>query len=200
MKTILLFFLSIMLSSLLNAQDISSMIKQIHTAEQAWSFIKVHPQMQGGVLSIKSVEDSSSLAQRIYHAKRGAIVNEKGFFYKVLWDTSCTFSRVSYIYLDGSVLNMHQIDSLRDDIIDQYNKGAQFPQLASIYSMDGNTTGDLPWFYQGSMAPEFVEAINQHSKNDIFKADVPSRKWYYVIKKTYDSKEGKEVVMLKLKK
>lgn len=188
-----------MLSVVLNAQDISSMIKQVHTAEQAWSFIKVHPQMLGSVLSIKSVEDSSSLTQLIYHTKRGAILNESGFLYKVLWDTSCTFSRVSYIFLDGSVLNIQQIDSLRDDIIGQYNKGTQFPKLAATYSMDGNTTGDLPWFCQGSMVPEFIEAINQHSKNEIFKADVPSRKWYYIIKKTYESKEGKETVVLKLK-
>jgi hypothetical protein len=199
MKTLGLLLCCTIISTISKSQDINSMIKGIHTGNQAVNFIKTHPNLHGQILDFKSFEDSSELAQLFYSARRETVLKRDPFVYKVLWDTTATYSKVSYIYLSGDVLEMKQIDSLRNDIISQYNKGTSFAQLASIYSMDGNTTGELDWFLHGNMATEFVDAINQHSKGEVFTTDVPSQKWYYVVYKTHDTRIGKQVIVLKLK-
>jgi parvulin-like peptidyl-prolyl isomerase len=54
--------------------------------------------------------------------------------------------------------------------------------------MDGNTNGaDLGYFEEGVMASEFENAVRARRKDEIFKVDVPSKNWYYVVKKTHDN-------------
>lgn len=180
------------------SQELESTIRGIQNGEQAVDFIKTHPELHGEILNFKSFVDSSDIARKLFEAGRGNILKKEGFIYKLLWDTTATYSKVSYIYLSGEVLSKKQIDSLRRDIIRQYKNGTAFEQLASIYTMDQNPTGELDWFFHGNMAPEFVNAINHHAKNNIFTVDVSSQKWYYVVKKTHDSKQGREIVVLKL--
>jgi parvulin-like peptidyl-prolyl isomerase len=65
--------------------------------------------------------------------------------------------------------------------------------------MDGNKTGDLNWFNEGEMVPEFEIAVKKHKKDEIFTVDVPERKWYYVTLKTHEDKEIQELTILKIK-
>lgn len=199
MKPVFLFFFSFLFFAIASSQTLPSLIKNINTAEQAWSFLDIHPKYKGEVVSFKSIQDSSAFAKKLYQTKRGTILTNNGYVYKLLWDTTCQFSKVSYVFLSGDSLTIQQIDGLRTSIIDQYNHGTPFNQLSSIYTMDGNTNGELDWFYQGYVANEFAEAINQHAKGEVFTVDVPSHNWYYVVKKTHDTQWCKEVVVLKIK-
>lgn len=94
--------------------------------------------------------------------------------------------RVSYIYLDGSKLSNSEIDKLRKKIISAYKSGKPFADLANQYTMDLAKDGDLNWFDQGMMVQVFEDAVLAHKKGDIFMVDIPDKKWYYVVLKTFD--------------
>jgi hypothetical protein len=48
------------------------------------------------------------------------------------------------------------------------------------------------------MVKEFEISVKQHGMGDIFTVDVPSNQWYYVVKKTYEDKNTKEMTILKV--
>ncbi len=98
--------------------------------------------------------------------------------------------RVSYVYLNGKELTKGEIDNLREKIINDYESGIPFSELAKKYSMDNNSEkgGDLGWFPEGKMYLEFEEAVKNHKKGEIFIVDIPSRNWYYVVLKTYNDR------------
>jgi parvulin-like peptidyl-prolyl isomerase len=100
--------------------------------------------------------------------------------------------RVSYIFLSGKDLSLDRINILRKTIIDDYKKGVPFKKLAKEYSLDWNseTEGDLGWFPEGRMYPQFENAVRKHSKDDIFTVDIPSREWYYVVLKTHSNRKS----------
>jgi hypothetical protein len=94
--------------------------------------------------------------------------------------------RVSYVYLDGSQYTLEQIDVIRRNIISDYKKGRSFADMANRYTMDAAKDGDLGWFDEGVMVKVFEDEIKSHKKGDIFTVDIPDRKWYYVVLKTFD--------------
>ena len=61
--------------------------------------------------------------------------------------SNCKLMRVSYVYLDGSKLNMQEISALRKKIIADYNSGVSFATLANTNTMDNSKDGDFVWFY-----------------------------------------------------
>jgi hypothetical protein len=97
--------------------------------------------------------------------------------------------RVSYIYLDGSKIDFKRIGELRYEIMTFYANGEAFSDLANEYTMDGNKNGDLGWFEEGMMVKDFETAIKAHKKGDIFTVNIPEKKWYYVVLKTFDDAE-----------
>lgn len=98
--------------------------------------------------------------------------------------------RVSYIFLSSKGSSLEEIDALRNKIINLYNDGTPFSELAKKHSIDFNpkTKGDLGWFLEGRMYPEFENAVKRHKKGDIFTVDIPSRNWYYVVLKTHEDR------------
>ncbi len=108
--------------------------------------------------------------------------------------------RASYIYLDGTKLKKPVIDSIRPIIIEKFKTGTSFEDLNEKYNMDPNPNkGDLGWFKDGQMMPEFEKAVREHKLNEIFSVDIPERNWYYVTLKTFDNKKNKERTYLKIK-
>lgn len=103
--------------------------------------------------------------------------------------SKCKSMRVSYIYLDGSKLNMEDISVLREKIIADYKKGTSFEILANRYTMDNAKDGDLGWFNEGQMEKSFQDAILKHKKGEIFTVDIPSNNWFYVVLKTFSDVE-----------
>ena len=102
-----------------------------------------------------------------------------------------TFSmRVSYIYLDGSVIKKEELDKIRETILSEYKKkNISFSTLANKYTMDTAKDGDLGWFDEGMMVKAFEDEIKNHKKDEIFTVDIPENNWYYVVLKTYDDIE-----------
>jgi parvulin-like peptidyl-prolyl isomerase len=123
-------------------------------------------------------------------------------YYKLIERTQVLHHRVSYIILDGEKKSLQEISTLRNDIISKYRQGVPFEDLAKRYSMDMNAKrgGDSGWLANGDMTPEFENQVaNSHYKvGDIFTVDIPSRKWYYVVLKTYDNMMIEELNVLKI--
>ena len=107
--------------------------------------------------------------------------------------------RASYVFLDGSTLTVSQIDSIKALVLKKYAAGANFEQLSDQFTMDGNTThGDTGWFFGEEMMPkEFQEAVKGHKIGDIFSVDVSEKQWHYIVKKTYEDDDKKDITVLR---
>ncbi|KRD61665.1 hypothetical protein ASE40_09070 [Flavobacterium sp. Root935] len=157
----------------------SQSLKEINSIEEAENFVKLNPKAE-----ITTFEISTDSLD--YYKNRFL---EKDMIHKdrIVKTESIVSMRVSYIYLDGSKLNVNVINKKRQEIIKSYKNGKSFGELAVIYNMDGNINkGDLGWFNEGIMHKTFEDAIKNHKKNDLFEVDIPENKWYYVVLKTYN--------------
>jgi parvulin-like peptidyl-prolyl isomerase len=107
--------------------------------------------------------------------------------------------RANYIFLDGSTLAPSEVDSLKKIIVQKASAGTPFEQLSDQFTMDGNTThGDTDWFFGEYMFPvEFQNAVQNHKLGEIFFVDVSEKKWHYIVKKTYNDRVKKDIVVLR---
>jgi parvulin-like peptidyl-prolyl isomerase len=198
MKRLLLLFL--LLSQVSFGQSTDRQLKNITIEEEAIAFIKANPALQGEVLTLYFASDTASIYQPLFRKRKGYTLTADGFTYKILSDTTAYYSRVSYIYLDGSQLSTVQIDSLRKVILKKLEEGVPFSELAVQYSMDGNSNGgDTGWFTEGTMVAEFEKALKKRKAPEVFTIDMPRSKWYYVVEKTHDSGVSKRLMVLKIK-
>jgi hypothetical protein len=194
-----LFFLVLLLSQAAFGQSAEALLKRISTIEEAADFIKAYPDLQGQVLNLYAATDTAAALQPLFRKRKGQTLTLDGHTYKVLSDTTAYFSRASYIYLDGTKLSTAQVDSLRTLILQQYQQGVPFSQLATQYTMDGNPSGgDTGWFTDGTMVEAFERAVKKHKAPEVFTVDVP-RNRYYVVKKTHNSGVSKRLTVLKVK-
>lgn len=180
-------------------QNIDEKIKEVKTADQANNFIKENPTLNAELLEFNSNVDSSEIAKKIFDSKLQSIITIDGYIYKIIETKSSYSLRASYIYLSGDKLSIQQIDSLRKVIINKYDNGIPFTDLAKEYTMDGNPDCDLGWFSEEMMVKEFSTAVKEHKKGDIFTIDVPIKKWYYVTIKPFDDRQVKTYKTLKIK-
>lgn len=204
-KSLLLLLISS--SSFLIAQNSTEKeLKLIETTEQAESFLETKKSRKNKVITFNEEKHKTVLAKKLFKLNVGGTkVYDSEFqktFYKVIKKSKKTYYRVAYIFLDGSKYKIKDLKKLREDIIARYENGAPFDFLAKQHSMDGtaNKGGDLGWFLEDEMHPDFEEeAINKpHSVNDIFTVDIPSENWYYIILKTHEPKEILEIEVLKV--
>ena len=198
MKNITFLFL---IFSFLNlySQNIKDKLDNVNTIELAEKFVTDNPELNPEIFTISPEIDTLNIRAHFKTLKDGDILNEDGNIFKVITVSKKNAFRVSYIYLDASKLSLTEIGQLRPKIINQYKKGTTFSDLAKKYTMDGSMTGDLNWFTEGMMVPEFENAIKSHKKGEIFTVDVPENKWYYVTLKTYEDKAVNEITILKVK-
>ena len=198
MKAMLFFFL--LVSYAAGAQSIQQQLKRIRTLEEATSFIEANPASEGIIFTLNTNSDTAAIHGQIARKRKGEIFTLGAHTYKILKDTTALFSRVSYIYLDGTQLSAAQIDSLRKVILAKYNEGVPFAELATLYTMDGNpNAGDTGWFTEGTMVKEFEKALKKRKAPEVFTIDMPKDKWYYVVKKTHDTGVGKQLTVLRIK-
>ena len=178
---------------------VNEQFQKIGTVEQAQQFIDANPALKPALLNLSSGKDSSVFNKRVLRQNKGDIFSVGYVTYKVLEATEIIAYRASYIFLDGSTLSMAQVDSLRKLILQKYSEGVSFDQLSDQYTMDGNTTrGDTGWFFGELMLPkEFQNAGKNHKTGDIFFVDVSERQWHYIVKKTYDDQDKKEMTVLR---
>lgn len=181
------------------AQDLEKQIEKINTIEQATEFVEKNPEFEASIFSITPELDTVNIPAHYKKLELGSVISEDGNIFKVISVEKIEAFRVSYIYLDGKKLTFSQIEKLRSKIISQFKEGIAFSDLAKEYTMDGNLSGDLNWFTEGMMVPEFEEAIKMYKKDEIFTVDIPFRNWYYVTLKTYEDKLISKITMLSIK-
>jgi len=178
---------------------VTERFQKIGTIPEAQQFIDANAALKPAILKLSSQKDSSLIEKRLLRQNKGDIFSVGYVTYKILEATEKVAYRANYIFLDGSSLSQTQVDSLKKLIQQKLSDGASFNQLSDQYTMDGNTThGDTGWFFGEEMMPkEFQEAVKNHKTGDIFFVDVSDKQWHYVVKKTYDDDDKKEMTVLR---
>lgn len=200
-KLLLPFFL---ISFTVTSQEsISRELDSILNIDQAERYLANNPSKGSKLISFNEEKHKTKLAKELFERGRSTVESDfKITHYKVVESTEIPHYRVSYIYLDGKKLSAAEIRTLRSQIMTKYGKGVPFDKLAKAYSMDGNANrgGDLGWFTKGEMHPEFENAIVKGAYNvgDVFTVDINEKQWYYVVLKTFEPKNIKEVKALKI--
>lgn len=198
MKNIL-FLIIVLISFQSYTQTKTDQLSKIITLEDAKKFATENPNFETELIEIQPEIDSTSFARNFTEYKVGDILSDNEYFYKILFETKVKSFRVSYIFLDANKISIKEIEKIRTKILQDYRKGVPFVTLANKYKMDNSKDGDLGWFSEGMMVPDFEIAIKNHNQNDIFKVNVPTEKWYYVVLKTYKDKQIKNLSVLKIK-
>jgi len=191
---------SLFLAATVMAQPtVRDQFQKITTIEQAQQYIAANPALKPALLNLSSKKDSTVIDKRLLRQNQGDIFSVGYVTYKVLASTEKVVYRASYIFLDGGTLSNSQIDSLKKVIVARANAGTPWDQLSDQYTMDGNTThGDTGWFFGEEMMPkEFQDAVKSHNTGEIFFVDVPDKQWHYIVKKTYDDDDKKEMTVLR---
>ena len=193
---VLLLFFS---ASVFAQQTVVDQLQKINTQPDAEKYIAAHPELKPAILKLSAGKDSTLIDKRLLRQKKGDVFSVGYVTYKVLESSETVRYRASYIFLDGGSLSPSEIETLKKQIVQKLNEGANFEQLSDQYTMDGNKTkGDTDWFFGELMFPkEFQDAVAAHKKGEIFFVDVSEKDWHYIIKKTYDDELKKDIVVLK---
>lgn len=184
-------------------KEAKSAINRVHKLEQIEELKRTHPSWE--IYEDKTLSSDSLISPNITNAKIGDLTIKQynpdapTYLVKILDEKDEELCKLKYIYLDGSILTIAQIDTLRKSILAKYQSGADFESLVKSYSMDNNTTGDLGWFYKGMMVDEFDNAVRNRKKDEIFTVDVTKNNWYYVVLKTHENKHEKVKVSIMIK-
>jgi len=192
--------LLLLLSSAAFAQPtVTEQFQKITTVQQAQQFIDANAGLKPALLHLSSTKDSTLIDKRLLRQKKGDIFSVGYVTYKVIEATEVIAFRANYIFLDGSSLTPSQVDSLRKIIVQKLSSGTPVEQVSDQFTMDGNTThGDTGWFFGPEMMPkEFQEAVQNHKTGEVFPVDVADKQWHYIVKKTYDDNDKKEMTVLK---
>ena len=192
--------LFLLLSSPIFAQlTVTEQFQKILTVQQAQQYIDANAPLKPVLLHLSNGKDSTLIDKRLLRQNKGDIFSVGYVTYKVLEASDTVDYRASYIFLDGSTLSMTEVDSLRKIVVQKASAGTSFDQLSDLYTMDGNTThGDTGWFFGIEMMPkEFQDAVAKHKTGEIFFVDVSEKQWHYIVKKTYDDREKKDITVLR---
>lgn len=191
--------IAFLLGSGIFAQNIKEQLKQVVTIEDARNFVLENQNLEAQLMNIIHGIYTDEFSAKLSNVKPGDVFSDIDFTYKIISAKNAQVFRVSYIYLDGNKLSLKEIEKSRTKIMDEYKRGSVFAVLAKKYTMDSSPDGDLGWFSEGMMVPDFENAVKDHKQNDIFKVDVADKKWYYIVLKTFEDKELEELSVLKVK-
>ncbi|MEJ7737512.1 MAG: peptidylprolyl isomerase [Chitinophagaceae bacterium] len=178
---------------------VTEKFQKIVTVPQAQQYINANPELKPALLNLSAGKDSTLIDKRLLRQKKGDIFSVGYVTYKVLESKDTTDFRASYIFLDGSTYTKPQVDSLKKLILQKASAGTSFEELSDQYTMDGNKTrGDTDWFFGEYMFPkEFQDAVQSHKLGDVFFVDVPEKQWHYIVKKTYNDRVKKDIIVLR---
>lgn len=182
-------------------EKVKEELKNINSIEELDKLRKIHPDWQIDVIELNS--NKEDISSKLDSLEKGETITIKEgselFTYKLLESQKIKEFRVSHIYLNGRELSMKYIDSIRTVILDKYNKGVSFADLSKQYASYKKPFYDLGWFKENTMVPEFEDAVKEHKKGDVFRLDIPSKRWYYVVLKTFDDRETRILKLIKIK-
>jgi hypothetical protein len=199
MKTFFAGLLLVFATPIFAQETVTEKFQKIGTVQEAQQFIDANAGLKPALLKLSNAKDSSVIDKRLLRQKQGDIFSVGYVTYKVIEATEVLAFRANYIFLDGSTLTLSQIDSLKKIILQKASEGVSFEKLSDQYTMDGNTThGDTGWFFGPEMLPkEFQDAVQNHKTGDNFFVDVAEKQWHYIVKKTYDDQDKKEITVLR---
>lgn len=201
---LLLFFSALLSFSQTDIKQLKKDLSLVTSIESAKQFKKNHPELKTNIYTYNEEKHNNSLSKKLFSKTVGATLETEeqsaSTLYKIIDISPTLHYRASYIYLDGKKMNEATIDSLRKVIMTKMEKGTKFSYLAGTYSMDRNarTGGDLGWFTEKKMFPEFVASLQKNKANTVYHLDFPETKRYYTINKTYDQKEIRLLQVLKI--
>jgi len=186
-------------SSVIGQETVYEKFQKINTMQQAQAYIDANPQLKPAILYLTAGKDTALIDKRLLRQKKGDVFSVGYVTYKILEAKDTTDFRASYIFLDGSSLSKSEIDSLKKVIVQKISQGVPFEQLSDQYTMDGNKTkGDTDWFFgEYNFPKEFQNAVENHKKGEVFYVDVSDKQWHYIVKKTYDDRVKKDIVVLR---
>ncbi|MDR3712660.1 MAG: peptidylprolyl isomerase [Puia sp.] len=173
--------------------------QKITTMQQAQQYIDANPTLKPVILHVKTGTDTSLILKRLMKQNQGDVFSVGYVTYRIMEASEKVNYRANYIFLDGGSLSNAEIDSLKKIILQKNAAGESFEKLSDEYTMDGNNThGDTGWFFGIEMMPkEFQEAVKNHKKGDVFFVDVSDKQWHYIVKKTYDDDDKKDITVLR---
>jgi parvulin-like peptidyl-prolyl isomerase len=185
--------------SVLAQETVTEKFQKITTVQQAEQFIAANPALKPAILKLSAGKDSALIEKRLLRQNKGDIFSVGYVTYKVIEAKDTVNYRANYIFLDGGSLTPREVDSLKKEILQKHSQGVSFEKLSDEYTMDGNTThGDTDWFFGEYMFPkEFQDAVASHKLGEVFFVDVSEKQWHYIVKKTYDDRVKKDIVVLR---
>ncbi len=178
---------------------VTERFQKISTVQQAQQFIDANPELKPALLKLSAGKDSALIEKRLLRQQQGDVFSVGYVTYKVIEAKDTTDYRANYIFLDGSTYSPREVDSVKKIILQKHSEGIPFEDLSDEFTMDGNTTrGDTGWFFGELMFPaEFQDAVAKHKKGEVFFVDVAEKQWHYIVKKTYDDRVKKDIVVLR---
>ncbi len=199
MKSSIVALFLLISATLFGQETVNEKFQKIGTIQQAQQFIAANPELKPALLNLSAGKDTALIEKRLLRQKKGDIFSVGYVTYKVIESTDTTDFRANYVFLDGGSYSKSEIDSLKKLIVQKANAGSTFEQLSDQYTMDGNKThGDTDWFSgQYSFPQEFQNAVHNHKRGEIFFVDVPEKQWHYIVKKTYDDRVKKDIIVLR---
>ena len=199
MKIIIAALFLLSSATIFGQPTVRDQFEKITTVPQAQAWINANAPLKGELLNLSLGKDTTLIDKRLLRQKKGDIFAVGYTTYKVIEAKDTVDFRANYIFLDGGSLSVSEIDSLKKVIVAKLNAGTPIEQLSDQYTMDGNKTkGDTGWFYgEYSFPKEFQDAVETHKQGEIFFVDVSEKQWHYIIKKTYDDRRKKDIVVLK---
>lgn len=193
---------------LLTAQDsMDKQLESINTEEDAITFLKSKDKTSKGEIYIfNEAKHKTGLAKDLLEKSKGGTKNvDRGFevvHYKVLDVYMETHYRAAIIMFDSEKASLKDINAARMMVLKKYEEGYPFDVLAKQYSMDytANLGGDLGWFTPGTYVEDLEHKIisREYELNDIFLVDIPDENKYYVVLKTHEPLDIKQVKVLKV--
>lgn len=203
MNKLLLLF-AFLFSILLSAQDnVTKDFDSIVNIEDAENYLKANKSKHNKIVVFNEEKHQTALAIDLFKNGSTVLLSEtEKIKYKVIEKSAVIYYRVSYIFFDGLKMPVSEINALRNEIMTLYKEGTPFSLLASRYSMDENANrgGDLGWFLTDLTHPTFESEITNsiYSVGDVFTIDIVQNQWYYIVLKTHEPKQIKEIKVLKI--
>ena len=192
MRSILLFFIFNLVYATAFSQSESKLLRNIDSVADVSYFNSTNTEykLQHFVLSNEKEMNESS---RLIYENEKRVFQQNGKWIKEIDRDRYTGSHVRYLFLNGEDMDKQELFSLRDSIHRVYLEDpseAKFIELANKFTMDGNTNGGLlAWYDPMSVVKKFADGVAEGAPNTVFKLDVKSKKWYYLVYKLAEEKE-----------
>ncbi|WP_397362677.1 peptidylprolyl isomerase [Olleya sp. R77988] len=206
MKNLLTLTFCIFAFTLTAQNSVKKQLDTINTVEQAEKFLETKKSKKNKILIFNEEKHKTKLATALLKAGVGSTKTVKTEFntthYKIVSKTNERHYRFSYVFFDGNTLEASKIVDYKNQILQSYEDGIRFDDLAKRYSMDKNAKrgGDSGWLKEGTMPTEVEEqAFSLENKlNTIYTVRVPETNSFYIILKTERIKKIKEIKVLKV--